>query len=847
MPSQKKIARRQVRRVNGKLKVVYVDVATGEEITNLDGYEISSGDGFAGAPVLPSSGGDTTSPQPSYSGGGGTETGDPFVPDGIRGKGSVGSGNIIEDFKKAGSNLNRSILDAKQSAINAGIELVGGKTTTTPVGQPTDMSFEALQSQYGGGAYKPPANGAYSPARWDRGTKEGVDPRLMDIINEAALRSPYQVELISGNDSRDSAPSKGGSRHPKGQAIDIVLRDPDTGEEIPNYQNAESFRVYEQFAQTARTVQTNKYPELDSKFVWGGYFMNGGPGKYGNMDSMHFDIGTGQMGAGSWEAGLTSAVMLKAYPTIKSEGMGTDKWPLTPPGESPVPEIRLAKEAMATAQEVPGTTGGLTPGAQEALNKGLGNNSYSKMLGTGLVNKELEQAILGIQDTAAKAWGADVLPAGKPGIIDPSAVNAVKATFDDGFREPKPGEITPWNQITRAGEEALPHDLGPKMPWHTDPPGDEMAQVGPMSKAPAGFDYTVPKLSTPSPFVKQPGTMTATEAAYAMSAVDPYQYIKDAYLAQIAKAEDGAPNRLFGGREIDDLSDHPGEKVYYNNGKDYSTAAGLLQITEPTWREYAAKAGVTDFTEESQKRVGWEIASANYQAKTGRDLLNDLVEGNETAITSAYTMNANRWASLPGGKQPRSDINTLVQGYIRDAAEGKLAMSAAQANQAAMGFEDNSLPNMSIATPGIGDDIRARAKATATKEAANVGSSFVPGVGAAKTAATSKAGSIAGSMIPGVGSITSSAGDAFKPSTTTTSSKGTTTTTSNKSTISAGGSTTSPGTAFASPSGKVTGTASATASTGVKASGSGTVSFASKPSASTISANTTSKNNANGR
>lgn len=125
-----------------------------------------------------------------------------------------------------------------------------------------------------------------------------TDPKLRDIIEKAAAKSGLKVQVISA--ARPGDPR----RHGRGQAIDIQLFDA-SGTPIPNYQNARFFREYEKFAQIARLVQQELYPELDERFTWGGYF-SGGKGKYGALDTMHFDLG-GTAAGGSWDTGLTDA------------------------------------------------------------------------------------------------------------------------------------------------------------------------------------------------------------------------------------------------------------------------------------------------------------------------------------------------------------------------------------------------------------------------------------------------------------------------------------------------------------------------------------------------------------
>lgn len=142
---------------------------------------------------------------------------------------------------------------------------------------------------------------------------EGVDPKLRRIIEEAAQRSGTKVEIRSGAEKR----RRSGSAHNRGLALDLWLID-ENGNRIPHGAGgineasargaAEGFGAYEKFAQVAREVQQELYPELDKSFRWGGYF-SGAPNKYGSLDTMQFDIaGSPKLGmaGGSWETGLTN-------------------------------------------------------------------------------------------------------------------------------------------------------------------------------------------------------------------------------------------------------------------------------------------------------------------------------------------------------------------------------------------------------------------------------------------------------------------------------------------------------------------------------------------------------------
>jgi len=151
------------------------------------------------------------------------------------------------------------------------------------------------------------------------GSVEKVDPRLWEIVQAAVAASPYDAVIRSGAEKR----SNNGSNHNPGWAVDVTLVDPSSGKALPDYQNGDSFAAYEQYAQTARVYQQDKYPELDKTFRWGGYFSKDGKASgYGAVDLMHLDINPnakGSMALGSWERGAKQAI-LNAYPGAATNG-----------------------------------------------------------------------------------------------------------------------------------------------------------------------------------------------------------------------------------------------------------------------------------------------------------------------------------------------------------------------------------------------------------------------------------------------------------------------------------------------------------------------------------------------
>lgn len=127
-----------------------------------------------------------------------------------------------------------------------------------------------------------------------------VDPRLVQVIAAAAARSPYQVQIFSGK----RAGSVGGSRHNSGNAVDIALIDPTTGEAIPNYKSSTGFPIYAEFAKIAREEQMRLAPDMADQFRWGGGFSDK------DFDLMHFDFKPGgAMAYWTWQDGgkLTTA------------------------------------------------------------------------------------------------------------------------------------------------------------------------------------------------------------------------------------------------------------------------------------------------------------------------------------------------------------------------------------------------------------------------------------------------------------------------------------------------------------------------------------------------------------
>lgn len=190
------------------------------------------------------------------------------------------------------------------------------------------------------------------------GSAPGVDPRLAKILQQASSSLPdgYTAKIVSG--LREGDPRF----HGRGMATDLQIIDPQ-GNPLANYQDAKTFRTYEQLAQAARRTQMQVAPELSDQFRWGGYF-SGGKGKYGALDLMHFDLGGGNglgMAGGSWEKGLTDQ-QRALFPGVQSAGMADSQPPVqmasAQTGTFAAPGSQTAAPADAAMPPIaPGDTG----------------------------------------------------------------------------------------------------------------------------------------------------------------------------------------------------------------------------------------------------------------------------------------------------------------------------------------------------------------------------------------------------------------------------------------------------------------------------------------------------------
>ncbi len=120
-----------------------------------------------------------------------------------------------------------------------------------------------------------------------------------------------------------------------------------------------------------------------------------------------------------------------------------------------------------------------------------------------------------------------------------------------------------------------------------------------------------------------------------------------AFLKAIAAAEGGGYDFKYGalkGKSNDrwrftDMSTHPGKGI---DGK--STAAGMYQITRPTWEHHGAKLGLRDFSPRTQDLIAVEILRS-------LGVIEAIRAGDIARIMPKV---ARTWAALPTGPGQRN-------------------------------------------------------------------------------------------------------------------------------------------------------------------------------------------------
>jgi muramidase (phage lysozyme) len=398
---------------------------------------------------------------------------------------------------------------------------------------------------------------------------------------------------------------------------------------------------------------------------------------------------------------------------LPSSGVGSALPAPVPLGQKPAPQNTLA-EIMGEFKQSVGDTKPLTQPPVPTPNNPVSYNSEDGVLGADKAPSQF--------NTTSHLAGDVQMPAG----VKPAAATQMQTAM--GTNNPN---------FTMLGNPAFQQQMSTQFPAYTPPVGPPPLNTT-YNGNPAGI-----RVATVNP--------DGTDATLKSDSND--NNIKGAFLAQIHESV-GSPtsNQLFGGNTADNASpNHPNQKVFYDDGKAYSTAAGTYQIPYATWQQYAGQLGGASFNNpEDQQKVAWAVAADNYKIQTGgRDLLSDLKSGNQDAIASAFVNSNNVWNTLPGGTNPTTDVNKVTNGYkaaVSSANYNSTDVSTATVNtlpawQTAGQVGAFSDPNQKVTTSS-GQTVTAAQKnafaGTDTSKVNNQGS-----LSSASTAVKSGAGSIA--------------------------------------------------------------------------------------------------------
>ena len=635
MADKKYAARRVIRGPDGRLMIIFIDLATGQRITDLTGYILYNGNN-AELDTSNSVNNTNNSNQSSTSGIGASTNSSgsnyDWALESSRESAKAGITNPLGDllnnfFGNIGEKLGltsknkKDTLETDISSISNTPPSDGTRPSDSTNGYnvDTDNSMSGLIPEDSSTPVTVPkssGNVSGGTITVSGAVLAGVDKRLIDAITLAAQNSPYNVEVFSGKRN-----GSGGSMHDIGNALDVVLIDPQTGEKIANLgAGGEAFNIQEQFAKSVNDIAAQKYPNM--KLRWGGYFSPSGLNPTG-LDEMHYDVDSPNgMAFGDFENGLND----QGKVAVAKAGLGKIYSAAGTTNAKAPPSRNLYTTPAINDQ---------TPIEQQTFDSGVATPKG--------VDLSLDPNLVRLVNDLNKA--TEILPTPE---VMPKTVDEIAKSANDFVsgrqtnRASTPVTIANQNPETLSGNVVLPKDVTPQ--WVQDTlgiQGNATTQIQDQS------------MQTPQNIVAQ-----------GSASVDYDTAIKEAYLSALNYAE-GSPkeNQLFGYDVFSDMSKHPDTKVTYGNGEYASTAAGFLQINYPTWEEFAPKVGVTDFSLDSQKEVGWQIASDNYKNRTGRDLLSDLKSNDQQVVQNAFIMNSNRWSSLPGGTQERVTMNEVVSHF----------------------------------------------------------------------------------------------------------------------------------------------------------------------------------------
>lgn len=151
-------------------------------------------------------------------------------------------------------------------------------------------------------------------------------------------------------------------------------------------------------------------------------------------------------------------------------------------------------------------------------------------------------------------------------------------------------------------------------------------------------------------------------------------------LRTIYGSESAYPGRdpytvMYGGKTIDDFSDHPRKLMPIVNGPNATSrtglrtsAAGGYQFLRGSWDEARDANNLPDFSPASQDRAAIWHAERTYKARTGRDLGTDIeaAGGDPQKLTQIGRGLSGWWTSLPGGIEPNKATGSFGDRFAKN-------------------------------------------------------------------------------------------------------------------------------------------------------------------------------------
>lgn len=177
-------------------------------------------------------------------------------------------------------------------------------------------------------------------------------------------------------------------------------------------------------------------------------------------------------------------------------------------------------------------------------------------------------------------------------------------------------------------------------------------------------------------------------------------------LRTIYGSESAYPGRdpyrvMYGGKTIDDFSDHPRQLMPIVNGPNATSrtglrtsAAGGYQFLRGSWDEARTALGLQDFSPLNQDRAAIWHAERAYKARTGRDLGTDIeaAKGDPQKLTAVGRGISGWWTSLPGGIEPNKATGSFGDRFVKQlnyaATEGDTDNPALYSTMAFSGTPD---------------------------------------------------------------------------------------------------------------------------------------------------------------